>query len=646
MTRRLARFNSATLLLLLFPLWGCGDQSVDPEPEPDPDPPDTVTVYLEVVPDTIVPGQSSVVTIGAQLPDTEWLVVFQLAVSGLGGDTIIPLPVVHAGSHEYRLEVHIPTGPIEGKLDFALLARARSGSDSTTASLVIRDDGPPRLEVTVADVTEPSDSLIVTYRAEDAAGIASLGVLMTGAVERSTFANVDYRASIQGHQAAWVPPGTHLGDAVMVTVTTTDGFGNETAVERVVRVADSTAPTMRFTIDTVHHPELDPRVFPLAFMAGDTLRIDLIVSDNHSLTWFGYRMLEFGDSVTTDSATDSVRFEFEIPQGTNSYWANIHLFAADSSGNSTEEMVYAVAMDGRIRPIDAIDPYASPLIDWDQQGHYAFDVKRDVLYVADFLSKLNVVSLDGVTEELIEFGRSVRGVDLTPSGDSLVVALEGQPNLLLVWDIDRGRSVIDTIVVAFGQDCHLWHMQIAANGHALVTGWSRSACPTIDIDLATRAQRYRQIPDTVRNLASSGDGRTVILWNQNDALIYWSDTDSLSALINLFPTYHFEINHAGPSLDHLGNSVLIRNRLYDSELSNYRWLLPDPGGVPPAQALSADGRTAFFGACPGYWKVDVATGEVLERVILPRIADRIVAHPDGRRLIVFGWMWMGVVDLQ
>jgi hypothetical protein len=35
-----------------------------------------------------------------------------------------------------------------------------------------------------------------------------------------------------------------------------------------------------------------------------------------------------------------------------------------------------------------------------------------------------------------------------------------------------------------------------------------------------------------------------------------------------------------------------------------------------------------------------------ERIILPRFPWRLVAHPDGERLIVFGWQWVGIVDLR
>jgi hypothetical protein len=96
----------------------------------------------------------------------------------------------------------------------------------------------------------------------------------------------------------------------------------------------------------------------------------------------------------------------------------------------------------------------------------------------------------------------------------------------------------------------------------------------------------------------------------------------------------------------VGDVVLIRNRLYQSDLTDYRWILPDPEWSPPAHALSADGATAFIGNFPGYWKVDVATGAVIERVVLPRFPWRMIAHPDGQRLIVFGWLWLGVVDLR
>ncbi|MFQ6045117.1 MAG: hypothetical protein ACE5PT_01990 [Gemmatimonadales bacterium] len=582
----------------------------------------------------------------ALLPDSQTLTLFQLAVSGLGGDTTFNLPIPGPGPQRVMLEVRISHGPIEGALVFRVLARAGTATDSAEASLVIRDDGPPRLVLSATEIASPPTSLALAYEAHDAAGITTLTVALEGAVERDTTLTFAYAPDVAGTLTMWIPETARPGDSVVIRATVTDGFGKETADRRVVALADSAAPRLTVRIDTLHHSGLDETLFALAFFPGDTLRVHVAASDNHLLTWLGYRMLSFGDSVAPGSAADSVRFELEIPPGTNDPDAYIDVFAADSSGNRTEQRVYAVVMDGRLRPIETLSPYDAPLSQYDQQGDYVLDARRDVLYFTTFQNRVQVVSLSPLAEGPdIPFGASVRGVDLTPGGDSLVALVLGRPNVLVVWDIAQGLSSSDTIPVSLLGNCHAWDLQVAANGSALVTGWSTTTCPTVQVDLLTGAERVRSLPATLRNLAASGDRRTVVAWDQYDAAVYRSDTDSLGPVRRLFTSPTEELDHAGPSLDHAGAAVLIRNRLYDSALTSYRWLLPDPGYFPPARALSADGQVAFIGNWPGYWTVDVASGTVGEQVILPRFPWRMIAHPDGRRLIVFGWRWVGVVDV-
>ena len=404
---------------------------------------------------------------------------------------------------------------------------------------------------------------------------------------------------------------------------------------------------MLFRSDTVHHAGVDESYFPLTFFPGDVVRIRLEAADNRSLRWLGYRMLQFADSVPATSASQTAQFELTIPAGTNTPDAQVQAFARDSSGNGGLQRAYAKVMDGTFRPIQALATYANPLIEYDEQGGYVLDAKRDVLYFATFTNAVHVVGLSPLAAlPDIPLGGSVRSVDLTPSGDSLVALVVGRPNLLVRWDLARGPSSADMIPVTALGECDGWDMQVAANGRAFVTGWSPSGCPAVEVDLRTGAQRTRVIPSALRNLVASGDHGLIVAWNQVDAQSYRSDTDVLTPVRSLFPSLGAELQHAGPALDHAGNAVLIRNRLYNSDLTSYAWIQPDPGYFPPAPALSADGHTAFPGSWPGYWRVDAATGTATERIILPRLPWRIIAHPDGQRLIVFGWGWLGVVDLR
>lgn len=602
-------------------------------------------VSLTVEPPSILPGEASVVTARAEVPDTVTITRFELAISGFGSDTVVNLPILGPGTHEYFADIDVPNGPIEGEVVFRARARVGTVTDSAQGTLVIRDDGAPRVALTAPRIVEPPDTLAVTVEAEDAAFITQLVIHLEGAVRRDTILSSPGTRDLYWTLTELVPSTARLGDSVLVQASARDGFGKLTSATRVIRFADTTPPTIAVRVDPVHHAGVDESYFPLTFFPGDVVHIRLQAADNRSLTWIGYRMLQFADSARATSDSQSAEFAVTIPAGTNTAHAEIQAFARDSSGNGGLQWAYPVVMDGTFRPIQALTPYANPLIEYDQQGGYVLDAKRDVLYFTTFRNAVHVVGLSPLAAQPdIPFGGSVRSVDLTPSGDSLVALVVGRPNLLVRWDLARGPSSADIIPVTALGNCDGWDMQVAANGRAFVTG---SGCPTVEVDLRTGAQRTRAIPPALRNLVASGDHGLIVAWNQDEAQSYRSDTDALTPVRSLFASLGtVELEHAGPALDHAGNAVLIRNRLYNSDLTSYGWIQPDPRFFPPAPALSADGHTAFPGIWPGYWRIDAATGTPTERIILPRFPWRIIAHPDGQRLIVFGWQWLGVVDLR
>jgi hypothetical protein len=415
-----------------------------------------------------------------------------------------------------------------------------------------------------------------------------------------------------------------------------------------IQFADTTQPTLTVSLDTVHHAGIDESFFPLTFVPGDTVRLRLVASDNRPLGWIGYRMLQYGDSIPTASVIDSARFELVLPAGTNSPSAYIDVFAADSVGLRSEQRFWVGVMDGTFRTIEALSPYDDPLIEYDQQGGHALDANRDLLYFTTFTNQIQVLALRPLeARPAMGFGTSVRGVDLLAGGDTVVAVVLGRPNLLLIWDVRDGPATADTIPLGLLGDCDAWDMQVAANGHAVVTGWSAAGCPAIEVNLGTGVQRLLGIPAALRNLVVSGDRSRIVAWSQFEAVVYRSETRDLTAVRAVSPPPPpAELPHAGPALDHTGTAMLMQNRLYDGALGNERWSHPDPGGLPTAAALSADGRVAFLGNWPGYWRIDASTGAVGERIILPRFPWRLVAHPDGERLIVFGWQWVGIVDLR
>ena len=82
-----------------------------------------LVVSLSVDPHVVVPGQHTMVTAAATLPDTLRLQAFALLVHWLGADTTLFLPVRTVGSVTFNLLLTVPVGPLEGVMGMTALAR-------------------------------------------------------------------------------------------------------------------------------------------------------------------------------------------------------------------------------------------------------------------------------------------------------------------------------------------------------------------------------------------------------------------------------------------------------------------------------------------------------------------------------------------
>jgi hypothetical protein len=246
--------------------------------------------------------------------------------------------------------------------------------------------------------------------------------------------------------------------------------------------------------------------------------------------------------------------------------------------------------------------------------------------------------------------RYAMSVGLSPAGDSLWVLLTDEkplaqrPPALVGWDLARGMSAMDTIPLPELASCYAHAMQITITYHALVTGWLPTGCPTVDVDLRTRTRRLLNLHRFIE-LNASPDLSTVVAWGDSGAMVYLPEPDSLGP-VRTTCCRPGETPNRWPAFDRSGASILLHNRLYDRFMSAYRWLGPEQKDLPGVAAMSLDGSTAFVSGLPGYWKFDTASGGLSERIILPMYADRLILHPDGRRLFVFSVGWVGVVDLR
>jgi hypothetical protein len=629
-----SRLSRAIALLIVA---ACGDDPVAPVPAAD----GPVTVTLTITPDTVPPGGNAVVDLLAVLPETQRLTALYLHISEAGFGDSVDLPILANGSHAYHIAFEFARVPVEARLHFRLIARVKSVADTAEADLLLWDDGKPTIVIDMPQVVEPPDSLTYRYQGHDFSELDSLFVrVFNSAGTRIDSVMIRQQAAfVAGMRSIWLPPEAPLGDSIVVRGTAFDLFGRTRSHTRVARIADMTPPALTVVVQPSAHPVPPCSCPPLVFVPGDTIRVRVWGTDRFALRTLGFRWMDHTDSVQTAAAVDSAYFEVVVPPGTNRLDTPIVAWATDASGNVTGENVWASVVDGIVRPMQTLE--LTGLDGGLLGGGGVLDAVRGRYYFATAFDRaVFSFGLNPLEQGLVaSFDNIVRTVDLTPTGDSLVALLE-QPARLVVWPIETGAGSADTLIVTLATT-GARDVRVAANGHALVTSYN-----LVDVDLSNGAQRLRTTPGPgPLDLAASPDRRYIVQWDERRAAVYFSDRDSLGPLRELFSPPPSSMANPGPYVRSDGSS-LSRNRLFDAQLNFVKQVLPDPGQFPEAQALSSDGRWAFVGNWPGYWKVDLQSGQVVERVILPRPAGRLIPHPDGQRLIVMYGRWVGVVQLN
>jgi hypothetical protein len=606
----------------------------------------SVDAAIAVEPSVVTPSQTTMVTCTATVPRSLMLSEASLRIEAFAQDTTLGLGPYSVGTQQWRVLLHIPTAPIEGEVHFRLVARVQDAVDSADATLSIVDDGPPRLLLQMPLELGPPDSLSIVLQAEDAAGITDITVHLRGAAFRDIAMQYEYNQSVFLTHAIWLSRSTPLGDSIVLTAETHDGFGHTATQYHRTLVVDRTPPSVTVHVDTVQHSTpIDMSSYPLLFFPGDSVRVHLSASDNYGLAWVGFEYLGVKDSIATDSVTTSADFGMQVPRGANTdepIWA----FARDRAGDRRTASVYAIAMDGRYRAIsDQVQDYGAI------PDAGVLDERNDILYFVSHsesvVHRLGLAPLTPMGPILLN--RPTVSVGLSPGRDTVWVLLADNtpqvtnPNLLIGWNLASGPSAIDTIWLPGPVGCHPHAMRITANNHAVVTR-GESGCGALDVNLATKAVSPLSLSSGLIELAGAADLKTVVAWNERYVQVYLPETAFIGTARRLYDGSGYP--NQEPAFDRAGTDILLRNRLYDHLFTSFRWMGSEQRDLPGTQALSWDNTQAFVGSIPGYWRFDVASGAEIERVILPRQPTKLIVHPDGQRLIVFGDKWVGEVDLR
>jgi hypothetical protein len=281
----------------------------------------------------------------------------RLALSAVGVASFSDVRIVPAGQSTFttRFSVQIPqTAPAGGTLVVQAVAIDSAEAQSQPASLTLPvvDGNRPTVSV-VAPVNNAQivvgQPLSVVVDAADDVGVASVTLTCTPA-----FAGCDTRAvqpaALTTRQtfSVQVPSSATPGSAVTLLVSASDAAGNATQVGRVVLVPDTVAPAIT-TLETVSGS--------LRVVAGDTIALRAIVSDNVGVTALAYQteggLVASGAApVTPPVVSGAAILPLTIPATTpNGSTITVRVRARDAANNLSDEASIVLSVGDAAAPV-------------------------------------------------------------------------------------------------------------------------------------------------------------------------------------------------------------------------------------------------------------------------------------------------------
>jgi len=504
---------------------------------------------------------------------------------------------------------------------------------------------------------EPRDTLVLEYAATSEIGLWQTLVRLSGpcGVERPFAENL-----VQGvtrSVAIPIPAECRLGVPMDVTV-----FARDAALLEASRRSDTRPVLVDLTPPTVY-----PMLFPPSggsateqfsgdYFVGDSIYFIFIASDNHALRALVWEVWPAGfrDSVVVTGWDVAPWLKIPVrPEWTGPI--QLRLYARDAAG-LTGEAFESPPNAMRVYPT-VQRPTASTSLEAEIRD-VVFDTRRGVMYLKQWNPGGVVVfnmSTMTVTRTLL-LPSYPADLDLTPGGDSLVVALPAE-RALGVIDLRmtpltlelRSLTLLDTTLNQYPRAA-----RVAANGKAFVplAGSVSSAYTLLELDLATDGERLRTDAGNGGNVGGGALGRShdhsTLVLNGGPSLFqrYDATQDAFGPGRSAIP-YDWT-----PVVDGTGQHVAIGLDIYDASLEFLRRVrTPSPGGVP-LSALSPDGAYLYM----VYWshgivRSRVSDGEIVDRTPNPIRPDLIRASPDGATLVTvetrsYGPSKISIIDFR
>ena len=375
------------------------------------------------------------------------------------------------------------------------------------------------------------------------------------------------------------------------------------------------------------------------FFGGDSIEVMPNAGDNYRVAAIIWEVLPYG---TTDSV---VVVNNQVPTFIFAHlkpeWSGpiqLRVYARDAMG-LTSNVVTTAADSVRVHPL--IDRPTRTTTVSGETRDIAIDPRRGVIYLRQGNDhRIAVLSMSTLqVTATVPLPAVPQDFDLTPSGDSLLMLVYGQPQIDVI-DLTQPTLPLTSIpltVDAASSQAPVG-IRVGSNGKAYVTfGGSTTAARTLaEVDLATHAQQTRTDAGVggntgVGSLQESLDHSLLMLSTADPACLqrFSVAANSFSACIK--PA----VNDATPTIDATGSHFAVGLDIYDASMQ----LLPKASGHPlvfgiPATVLSANGDVLFVSLWNlGFVRLRTSDSGILDRTPNPVKPSLVRVSPDGSTLV-------------